>query len=79
MQVVFNSGEETLAQPVHVITPGEPDPPEIVLKSVDSMKFEISWQEPRTYGNEKISAYEVRNQFYKFKDYHVFVISFLFG
>lgn len=59
VQVVFNSGEVTLAQPVHVITPGEPDPPEIVLKSVDSMEFEIGWQEPRTYGNEEIRAYEV--------------------
>ena len=64
MQCILNSGEVTQGQPVQVMTPGEPDPPEIMLKSVESMKFEIGWQEPKTYGGEKIRAYEVRIHLY---------------
>lgn len=55
----LNTGEVTLGQPVQVITPGEPDPPEIILKSADSTQFQIGWQEPKTYGGEKITAYEI--------------------
>ncbi|XP_036357779.1 uncharacterized protein LOC115211041 isoform X2 [Octopus sinensis] len=50
---------ETSAQAIHAISPGEPDPPLITLDSASSSVICLCWQQPRTYGDVPITAYQL--------------------
>ncbi|XP_068713854.1 uncharacterized protein [Montipora foliosa] len=58
---VINDREEAMAVfgPLHCQTPGPPAPPWIWCRSLSPYQFTIEWNEPVTYGDVHIRAYQV--------------------